>query len=84
MPVRGRSGAEPDGRAEGQDVEFIGDFLSRIGEVEARRILTAMWDSREDKKEIRGIQGTLFYELEFKREFYPTKRESEMTGRPRR
>jgi len=70
--------------ADGQDIEFIGDFLARVGEAEGLRILTAMWDSREDKKRVHGIHGTLFYELDFKKEFYPTKRESEMTGRPRR
>ena len=37
---------------------------------------------RANKKDVHGIHGThgtLFYELGFKKEFYPTKREAEMT-----
>ena len=68
----------------GQDVEFIEDFWVRVGEAEARRIQRAMWDSREDKKTVQGIHGTLFYQLELKKKYYPTKREAEMTGSPRR
>ena len=37
-----------------------------------------MWASRVDKNAIQGIDGTLFYGLEVKKRFYPTKREAEM------
>ena len=69
--------------AEGQDVEFIEDFILRVGEDEATRVTNSMWRSREDKKTVNGIHGTLFYELDYKKIYYPSKREAEMTGAPR-
>jgi hypothetical protein len=64
--------------AEGQDIEFIDDFVARTTEEEAARITEAMWASRVDKKRVQGIHGTLFYGLDFKKAYYPTKREAEM------
>jgi hypothetical protein len=69
---------------EGQDVEFIEDFIERVGDAEAARVADSMWASRENKKSIGGIHGTLFYELNFKKAYYPSKREDKMTGFPRR
>ena len=54
------------------------DLFDRVGEAEGIRITEGMWKSREDKKTVQGIHGTLFYQLDFKREFYPTKREGKM------
>ena len=62
----------------GADVEFISDFIARVGQDNANRIAGSMWKNRQDKKKIVGIHGTLFYELDHKKKFYPTKRESEM------
>jgi len=62
----------------GADVEFISDFIARVGEKTALTVTKAMWKRLQDKKKIVGLHGTLFYELEFKKPFYPTKRESEM------
>lgn len=64
--------------ADGQDIEFINDFFERIGENRATEILNRLWLAPIDKKTVQGIHGTLFYELEYKKEFYPTKREREM------
>ena len=64
----------------GQDIEFIKDFVKREGKKQAHTILKRLFDSPIDKKKVRGIHGTLFYELEYKRQFYPTKRESEMVN----
>lgn len=61
----------------GQDVEFIDDLVDRLGEAEADRILSGMWGHRVEKPDVRGIHGTLFYELEFKKRFYPNKRETD-------
>ncbi len=61
----------------GQDVEFIDDLIDRLGEAEADRLLSAMWGHRIEKPDVRGIHGTLFYELEFKKRFYPNKRETD-------
>jgi hypothetical protein len=67
--------------AEDQDIEFIEDFVAR-GEETAARICDEMWRSRVDKKAVDGIHGTLFYGLDVKKSFYPTKRESDLDSAP--
>ena len=64
----------PDDR----DVEFISDFIERVGEDQAGRITRSLWRRRQNKKQVAGIHGTLFYELDFKKAHYPTKKEAEM------
>ena len=59
----------------GQDVEFVEDFIERLGESAARETLEAMWSRPVDKKSVIGIHGTLFYGLTEKRKFYENKRE---------
>ena len=61
----------------GQDIEFIEEFFEREGEA-AQKIFANLSSSRVDKKTVRGIHGTLFCGLGYKKRFYPTKRESEM------
>lgn len=63
---------------DGQDIEFAEDFIDRMGEVDAEAILAPLWESRENKKFILGIHGTLFYGLGYKKKFYPTKKDDEM------
>ncbi|MEC5080754.1 hypothetical protein [Xanthomonas oryzae] len=63
----------------GQDVEFISDFVSRVGESRATNILNRIWEGLVDKKLVQGIHGTLFFELDKKKVYYPTKKESEMS-----
>jgi hypothetical protein len=60
------------------DVEFIEDFVERVGEHVAGKITEAMWNRPVDKKAVHGIHGTLFYQLTQKKRYYPTKKESEM------
>lgn len=62
----------------GQDIEFITDFADRVGQETAVAVTTPMWKRRRDKKKVQGIHGTLFYELDFKKRYYPTKKEDEM------
>jgi hypothetical protein len=73
---------------DGQDIEFIEDFLKRVKKARAQEILTRLWTAPADKKKLRGIHGTLFYQLErTKKRFYPTKRETDLDdagGRPAR
>lgn len=63
---------------EGQDIEFATDFIKRVGNRRAVAIGRRLWSAPVDKKKVRGIHGTLFYELEFKNKYYPSKREDEM------
>jgi hypothetical protein len=62
----------------GADVEFIEDFVDRVGEERGTRITMELWKRPVAKKDVRGIHGTLFYQLTHKKRYYPTKRESEM------
>jgi hypothetical protein len=64
----------PDGR----DIEFIDDFIERVGQKKAGSILNSVWKRRMDKKSVVGIHGTLFYELDHKKRFYPTKKSAEL------
>jgi len=59
----------------GQDIEFIEDFVARVDEKRALEIMEKTWSMKMDKKNAAGIHGTLFYELEHKKRFYPNKRE---------
>ncbi len=59
------------------DVEFIEDFFARVGEETAGRVLGPIWTRRADKKTISGIHGTLFYGLEYKKKYYPNKKDSD-------
>ena len=51
----------------GQDVEFVEDFIERLGEEAAGMITDRLWSRPQDKKTIRGIHGTLFYGLASKK-----------------
>lgn len=62
----------------GRDIEFIEDFGKRVKAKRGNAILQRLWEARVDKKRVRGIHGTLFYQLSFKKKYYPTKKESEM------
>ena len=62
----------------GTDVEFNDDLFDRLGEAEASKLLERLWEEPVDKKTVVGIHGTLFYDLGYKKKYYPTKRESEM------
>ncbi len=61
-----------------QDIEFIEDFMTRLGQEKALICLTALWNNEVDKKEVLEIHGTLFYQNEHKKKYYPTKKEAEM------
>ena len=63
---------------DGQDIEFIEDFIERIGEVEAGSVLAPVWKCRIDNTQIMGLHGILFYELQHKKKFYPNKKMSDL------
>jgi len=59
------------------DIEFNDDLFSRLNE-EAAKLVAKIWQRPVEKKSVVGIHGTLFYEMPYKKKFYPTKREAEM------
>jgi hypothetical protein len=66
----------------GQDVEFIEDALDRLGPEELDGALKHVWARLIRKPDVVGINGTLFYELNHKKRFYPSKKESDVMGPP--
>lgn len=73
---------------EGQDVEFIEDLVDRaeqkFRETGAKLDLSPLWENYVERKNVRGIDGILFYELAKKKKFYPNKRDSDLDGIGRR
>lgn len=61
----------------GTDVAFIDEVLDRHPEEELDAIFAEIWKRRIPKKEAMGIHGLLFYELERKKQFYPTRRDED-------
>lgn len=57
-----------------QDLELVEDFIARVGEDRADVILGAIFDRPIDKKLAVGIHGTLFYEKEEDRAYFPASR----------
>ncbi len=63
---------------DGNDIEFNDDLFNRLGEAKASEVLNNVWKRQVDKKSVAGIHGTLFYQMPYKKKYYPTKREGEM------
>ena len=60
------------------DLEFIEDFFDRVGEELGSVTMAAIFDRPIEKKDVKGIHGTLFYQLiNIKKKFYPNKRFSD-------
>lgn len=62
---------------EGQDIAFITEVYSRVSSVELDKAFAMIWTRRLPKAEVIGIHGTLFFELDHKMAYYPTRRDQE-------
>lgn len=62
---------------DGQDVEFVEDFVARVGPRRAGKIVVRATSRRVDKPSVIGIHGTLFFGLEERKRWYPNKRETD-------
>jgi len=60
-----------------EDVAFIDEVYGRESTHEFNLVFERIWARRIPKKEAMGIHGLLFYELDEKKEFYPTRRDEE-------
>jgi hypothetical protein len=59
-----------------RDMELVEDLVGRLGEQEAGRFLVPLWSRPILKRDAVGIHGTLFYDNDRRRGFFPpTKRE---------
>lgn len=61
----------------GQDIAFIGEVLARGTRKELDEAFERIWRRRIPKCDVMGIHGTLFYELDYKKQYYPTRRDEE-------
>ena len=61
----------------GEDIAFIGEVLARGYEKELDEVFARIWRRRIQKCDVVGIHGTLFYELDHKKQYYPTRRDEE-------
>jgi hypothetical protein len=62
--------------APGQDIEWVGDLAGRLGDDAAAELFERMRGRPLEKGRISGIDGTLLFGLEDRREFFPpSKRE---------
>jgi hypothetical protein len=55
----------------GREMEIADDFIDRVGQEEASRVLTPIWERPILKRDMVGIHGTLFYDADERREFMP-------------
>ncbi len=62
---------------DGQDVEFNDNIDYSNDQI--RKAFKNIWERRQDKKNVNGIHGTLFYQLDEKKKFYPNKKEEDLT-----
>ena len=58
-----------------QDIQYAGDLASLPGQDEVQTALRQIWQRPVRKQDVRGIHGTLFYELERYKKYYSEKRE---------
>jgi hypothetical protein len=61
----------------GQDIAFIDEVMSRGPCQKLNAAFRKIWRRRIAKKDAMGIHGLLFYELEHKKVYYPTRRDEE-------
>jgi hypothetical protein len=62
---------------QGHDIAFIDEVYARGDQEALSHAFKSIWDRRIKKCEAIGIHGTLFYELENKKAYYPTRRDEE-------
>jgi hypothetical protein len=62
---------------ESQDIAFISEVCSRADPTKLDEAFAMIWTRRLPKPEVIGIHGTLFYELDHKSVYYPTRRDEE-------
>jgi hypothetical protein len=61
-----------------RDIAFIDEVYAQASDAPALdRAFATLWTRRVPKAQAMGIHGTLFYELEAKKPFYPTRRDED-------
>ena len=63
-----------------QNVAFIDEVSARVPPEALQDVLAKLWTRRLRKVDAVGIHGILFYQLEHKKVFYPSRRDEEATN----
>jgi len=63
--------------APGTDVAFVEEVLERRHSADLELVFSSIWTRRVRKADAHGIHGILFYGLEAKMQYYPTRRDEE-------
>ncbi|MFZ2990195.1 hypothetical protein [Ideonella sp.] len=61
----------------GEDVAFIDEVYANGNQETLDKAFKAIWTRRIPKVQANGIHGLLFYELESKKPYYPSRRDEE-------
>ena len=61
-----------------QDVAFIGEVLERGPKKDLDEAFDRIWKRRLSRQDVVGIHGLLFYELDFKKKYYPRRRDDDI------
>jgi len=61
----------------GQDVAFIDEVYSQGSKSQLDAAFSNIWQRRVPKAQAMGIHGLLFYELDAKKAYYPSRRDEE-------
>lgn len=64
----------------GTDIAFSDELDSREEKKEISEAIERLWKNRISKKRIEGLHGTIFFECEQKKEYYPTRIDDEATN----
>jgi hypothetical protein len=62
---------------DGTNIAFIDEVRVRLTDKEQERAFADFWSRPIRKVDVNGIHGTLFFELELKKQYYPTRRDEE-------
>lgn len=62
---------------EGTDIAFIDEVYAKGDTQLLDAAFNRIWQRRVRKSEAQGIHGTIFYELDEKKVYYPTRRDEE-------
>jgi hypothetical protein len=62
---------------QGTDIAFIDEVMQRADGHAIDQAFEAIWARRVPKPDVQGIHGTLFYELQSKKQYYPTRRDED-------
>lgn len=61
----------------GQDIEYAEDLFERLAD-EAENILSMIWRRPIEKRNANGIHGTLFFGMQYRKDFFANKREKDL------